>query len=124
MSDLNSVCLTGRLTRDPEIREFGEGKKVANFDLAVNGWDKDKPADFISITAWDKTAGVVENFCKQGTKVGIEGRFQLQRWEKDGQKRSKIQVICKHLSLIGGKKEESAEPVASVSNSGGIDDPF
>jgi single-strand DNA-binding protein len=112
------------LVRDPEIKEFGEGKKVANFSLAVNGWDKDKEADFIPITAWDKTAEIVEVWCKQGSRVAIKGRFQLQCWEKDGQKRSKIQVICESLSLLSNKKQESAEPAASVSGGGDPDNPF
>ena len=127
MADLNSVALTGRLTADPEFKEFGEGKKVANFSLAVNRWDKDKEADFIPITAWDKTAEIVGAWCKQGSRVAIKGRFQLQRWEKDGQKRNKIQVICEQLVLLTTKKQEStesAEPAASVSGGGDPDNPY
>ena len=124
MADLNSVALTGRLVRDPEVKVLGEGKQVANFSLAVNGWDKNKEADFIPITAWDATAKVVENFCQQGSQVAIKGRFQLQRWEKDGQKRSKIQVICESLTLLSSKKKENAEPAASVSSGGDPESPF
>jgi single-strand DNA-binding protein len=123
MADLNSVALTGRLTADPEFKEFGEGKKVANFSLAVNEYKKDGDAvSFVPVTVWDKTAEVAKNFLTKGSQVAIKGRLQQQRWEQpDGQKRSKIQIVCESLTLLGGKKKESAEPAASVS---GGDSPF
>jgi len=57
----------------------------------------------------------------KGSQVAIKGRLQQQRWEQDGQKRSKIQIVCESLTLLGGKKQESAEPAASVSSG---DSPF
>ena len=123
MADLNSVALTGRLTADPELKEFGEGKQVANFSLAVNEYKKEggDAVSFIPVTVWNKQAEVAKNFLNKGSQVAIKGRFQQQRWEKDGQKRSKIQVICESLTLLGSKKQESAEPAASVSSG---DSPF
>jgi len=123
MADLNSVSLTGRLTADPELKEFGEGKQVANFSLAVNEYKKGDgdAVSFVPVTVWNKTAEVAKNFLTKGSQVAIKGRLQQQRWEQDGQKRSKIQIICESLTLLGGKKQESAEPAASVSSS---DSPF
>lgn len=123
MADLNSVALTGRLTADPELKEFGEGKQVANFSLAVNEYKKGDgdAVSFVPVTVWNKTAEVANNFLKKGSRVAIKGRFQQQRWEQDGQKRSKIQIICESLTLLDPKKQESAEPAASVS---GGDNPF
>ena len=117
MADLNSVALTGRLTADPEFKEFGEGKQVANFSLAVNEYKKGEgdAVSFVPVTVWNKTAEVAKNFLTKGSQVAIKGRFQQQRWEQDGQKRSKIQIICESLTLLGGKKKENAEPTASVS---------
>ncbi len=126
MADLNSVSLTGRLTADPEYKELAGDTKVANFSLAVNEYKKEggDAVSFIPVTVWNKQAEVAKNFLNKGSQVAIKGRFQQQRWEKDGQKRSKIQVICESLTLLGSKKQESAEPVASVSNSGDPDNPF
>jgi single-strand DNA-binding protein len=123
MADLNSVALTGRLTADPEFKEFGEGKQVANFSLAVNEYKKGDgdAVSFVPVTVWNKTAEVAKNFLTKGSQVAIKGRLQQQRWEQDGQKRSKIQIICESLTLLGGKKKENAEPAASVS---GGDSPF
>ena len=123
MADLNSVSLTGRLTADPELKEFGEGKQVANFSLAVNEYKKGDgdAVSFVPVTVWNKTAEVAKNFLTKGSQVAIKGRLQQQRWEQDGQKRSKIQIICESLTLLGGKKKENAEPTASVS---GGDSPF
>lgn len=123
MADLNSVSLTGRLTADPELKEFGEGKQVANFSLAVNEYKKGDgdAVSFVPVTVWNKTAEVAKNFLSKGSQVAIKGRLQQQRWEQDGQKRSKIQIVCESLTLLGGKKQESAEPVASVSSG---DNPF
>jgi single-strand DNA-binding protein len=123
MADLNSVALTGRLTADPEFKEFGEGKQVANFSLAVNEYKKEggDAVSFVPVTVWNKTAEVAKNWLKKGSQVAIKGRLQQQRWEQDGQKRSKIQIICESLTLLGGKKKENAEPAASVS---GGDSPF
>lgn len=123
MADLNSVSLTGRLTADPELKQFGEGKQVANFSLAVNEYKKGDgdAVSFVPVTVWNKTAEVAKNFLTKGSQVAIKGRLQQQRWEQDGQKRSKIQIICESLTLLGGKKQESAEPAASVSSS---DSPF
>ena len=123
MADLNSVALTGRLTADPELKEFGEGKQVANFSLAVNEYKKGDgdAVSFVPVTVWNKTAEVAKNFLSKGSQVAIKGRLQQQRWEQDGQKRSKIQIVCESLTLLGGKKQESAEPAASVSSG---DSPF
>ena len=121
MADLNSVALTGRLTADPELREFGEDKKVANFSLAVNGYKKDD-VDFISVAAWNKTADVVNDYLTKGSQVAIKGRLQQQRWEQDdGQKRSKIQIVVDQLTLLGSNRKENEEPAASVSDG---DSPF
>ena len=124
MADLNSVALTGRLTADPEFKEFGEGKQVANFSLAVNEYKKGDgdAVSFVPVTVWNKTAEVAKNFLSKGSQVAIKGRLQQQRWEQpDGQKRSKIQIVCESLTLLGGKKKENAEPAASVSDG---DSPF
>ena len=123
MADLNSVSLTGRLTADPELKQFGEGKQVANFSLAVNEYKKGDgdAVSFVPVTVWNKTAEVAKNFLNKGSQVAIKGRLQQQRWEQDGQKRSKIQIVCESLTLLGGKKQESAEPAASVSSG---DSPF
>lgn len=91
------VCL-GNVTGDPDIRNVGESE-VAKFSVAVNGY-KDSVEYFDC--EWWKPNGAIA-FVQKGTPVLVEGELQTQRWEKDGQKRSKIVVKVRTIQLVGGK---------------------
>lgn len=87
---MNKVILMGRLTRDPEIR-YSQGEQsmaIARFTLAVDRRFKregEQTADFISCTAFGKTGEFIEKYCKQGTKLVVEGRIQTGSYtNKDG----------------------------------------
>src|SRR5207247_1525364 len=106
MANLNKVMLIGRLTRDPEMRTFANGGKVANIGFAVNyrkknqttGEWEDEPV-FIDIKAFNRETGrkladTVEQYMRKGQQFYIEGRLQLDQWtSQDGQKQSKLRVI-------------------------------
>src|SRR5579875_1960000 len=99
MANLNKVMLIGRLTRDPEVRTFSNGGKVAKFGFAVNrkknqqtGQWEDVPV-FLDVEAFNrcefgKLADTVEQFLTKGRQIFIEGHLRLDQWEKDGQKQS------------------------------------
>lgn len=105
---MNKVILMGRLTKDPEVR-YSNGNAVAKFSLAVDRRIKNKDgkdADFFSCTAFGKQAEFVEKYLKQGTKILTTGRLQNDNYtDKDGNKRSTIQVICEELEFAESKKK-------------------
>jgi len=115
MSDLNRVVLTGNLTRDPEKVENQKGLDIAKFSLAVNRRGKDKGADFFNVTVFGQQAVNVLGYLQKGRKVGIDGRLQLDQWEKDGQKRSAVRVIGDSVNFLSGK-EEGGSGSGSTSN--------
>src|SRR5437016_377142 len=112
MANLNKVMLIGRLTRDPEVRTFATGGKVAKIGFAVNnrrknpstGQYEDEPV-FIDMDAfnWEtrKLADLVEQYLRKGQQVFIEGRLVLDQWtDKEGQKRSKLKVVVSDLQFL------------------------
>src|SRR5438445_1652105 len=118
MANLNKVMLIGRLTRDPEVRSFSNGGKVANFGFAVNNrrknsstgeWE-DEPV-FIDVDAFNrgdygKMADTVEQHLKKGQQVFIEGRLKLDQWtSQDGQKRSKLMVVAENFQFLEPRGE-------------------
>ena len=108
MADINSVTLVGRLTRDAEIKSTQGGTTFAKFALAVNryaGKDKGEEVSFIDCTLWGKQADAVGKYLTKGKQVGVVGELQQERWEKDGQKHSKLTVTVRSIQLLGGNTE-------------------
>jgi single-strand DNA-binding protein len=109
MASFNRVVLVGNLTRDPELRYIPSGTAVSDIGLAVN--DRVKRGDqwvdeatFIDITLWGRTAEIANEYLSKGSPVLIEGRLKLDRWEKDGQKHSKLKVVGERLQMLGSRE--------------------
>src|SRR5438270_694433 len=119
MANLNKVMLIGRLTRDPEMRTFANGGKVAKFGFAVNNrkkntstgqWEEDPV--FLDVEAFNrgdfgKQADLVEQYLSKGRQVFIEGHLRLDQWEKDGQKRSRLLVVVDNLQFLDSRQDGS-----------------
>jgi single-strand DNA-binding protein len=110
MASFNRVILVGNMTRDPELRYISSGTAVSDVGLAVN--DRVKRGDqwveettFVDVTLWGRTAEIANEYLSKGSPVLIEGRLKLDRWEKDGQKHSKLKVIGERLQMLGGRGE-------------------
>ncbi|KKQ08166.1 MAG: Single-stranded DNA-binding protein [Candidatus Pacebacteria bacterium GW2011_GWF1_36_5] len=99
---MNTTCLTGRLGNNPELKYFDSGKVKASFSIAVKGKKKDE-AHWINIEAWDKTAELIGEHFKKGSQIGIQGRLQVDNWEKDGEKRSKVYVVAEQIDFLDPK---------------------
>jgi single-strand DNA-binding protein len=97
---INTVVLMGRLTRDPELRTTTSGKSIASFSLAVDRYGSSEETDFFDVTAWDKLAEIVDKFIEKGSKVLVQGRLQHDRWEKDGEKRSRVTVTATDVTFL------------------------
>lgn len=120
MANFNRVLLLGRLTRDPEIRAFSNGGKVAKFGFAVSNRKKntqtgqweDEPM-FIDVDVFNRgehgtLANVVEQYCKKGSQILIEGKLTLESWEDQTtkQKRQKHKVVADQIQLVDTKMSE------------------
>ncbi len=111
MEMLNVVLMHGRLTGDPELKNLPSGKSVCNFDLACNrSWkdgagNKKEAVCFITVVAWGKLGELVREHKRKGDSVIVKGRLDLQTWEKDGQKRSRHEIVAESVEFLGKKSD-------------------
>jgi single-strand DNA-binding protein len=106
---MNRVILIGRLTKDPEIRTSGN-YTIASFSIAVDRKYKregEAEVDFFNCTAFNKTAELVEKYCKKGTKMVVEGRIQNDNYEKDGVKHYGVKIMVDSLEFAESKSASS-----------------
>ncbi|MCE1195312.1 single-stranded DNA-binding protein [bacterium] len=106
MRDINVVVLVGRLTRDSELKYTKSGMPIARFSLAVNrsrkqGEEWVDETSFFDIDFWGKGAEAVNRYLIKGQQVGVEGELRQDRWEQDGQSRSKVVVNATNVRLLG-----------------------
>ena len=110
---MNLVVLMGRLTRDPEIKYAKDNMCVAKFTLAVDRREKNK-TDFITCTAFGKTAEFIEKYIKKGTKIVLEGRWQTSSYtNNEGTTVYTNDCIVDHVEFAESKKAEETAPKAS-----------
>lgn len=117
MNGLNSVTLGGNLTRDPELRYTQGGTAVLSMSVAVNESRKDGNGEwadypnYIDMTLFGKRAESVSDYLSKGTYVAVTGRLHQNRWEKDGQKRSKVEVTVDNIHFKSiGQKTHAEQP--------------
>ena len=108
MASYNRVVLMGNLTRDVELRYTPSGTAVTDISLAVNERVKrnDQWSDevhFFDVTLWGRTAEIAGEYLSKGSPVLIEGRLKHDRWEQDGQKRSKVKIVGEKMQMLGSK---------------------
>jgi len=107
MVDINNVVLIGRLTRDAELKITASGQAVCKFSIAVNrrrknGDQWEDEANFFDIVVWGKQGESLNQYLKKGKMVGVTGELRQDRWQQDGQNRSKVEVVANNLQLLGG----------------------
>ncbi len=103
---MNRVVLVGRLARDPnELRRSVSGVSAISFTIAVDSRSKqeDHQAEFIPCTAFNKTAEFVDMYFKKGLQVGIDGRLQSRKYEKDGKTVYVVEVVCENVQILEPK---------------------
>lgn len=118
---INNVTLTGRLTRDPELRYTPTGIAVAQFILAVNrpftNQDGQRDADFIYCVAWRNLAENVANYLKKGSLIGIEGRLQTRNYDnQSGQRVYVTEVIVNRLHFLDTRNNQNGVQNNNQSN--------
>ena len=104
----NSVQLIGHVGKEPEIKNLEGGKKLANISIATNevyyreNGDKVELTQWHRVTAWGKTADIIERFVTKGKEIGIEGKLTHRSYDdKDGNKRYVTEVVANEILLIG-----------------------
>lgn len=109
-NDINHVTIVGRLTRDAEISYLPSGAAVAKISIAVNRSRKNgdqwvEEVSYFDSAIFGKTAENLKPYLSKGKQVGLEGHLKQDRWEKDGQKFSKVSIIADNVQLLGGRSD-------------------
>jgi single-strand DNA-binding protein len=115
MANLNRVFLIGSLTREPELHYTQKGTPVAEIALAINrAWrdesgQKREEVTCVDVVLWGRLSEVAQRYLTKGRPVFIEGRLQLDSWEREGQKHSKLQVVGENLQLLPSRDRSPAD---------------
>jgi single-strand DNA-binding protein len=128
---VNKVILLGNVGKDPEIRSTPGGTMVANFSLATSDRFQDQQGNWQDRTEWHnlvafkRTAEIVRDYVKKGSKLYIEGKIQTRTWDdKEGVKHYKTEILVNDLSLLSGREEGSggySRPASSSSSAASFD---
>ena len=104
---MNKVVIIGRFTRKPELNYTNTNLAVTNFMVAIDKPGKDKGADFIRCTAFDKIAENICRYMDKGRQIAIDGRINTGSYEKDGQKINTYEIVVEKAEFIGRPEERS-----------------
>ena len=145
LKSVNKVILIGNLGKDPEVKVTPSGTPVAKFSLATNERYKDKAGqwqdrtEWHNLVAWQRTAEIIGEYVKKGSKIYVEGRLQTSSWDDKttGEKKYRTEIIVNDLVLLsgrgdgegasrsasgGGSFDQRAEPEPAPAHTGGITD--
>ena len=126
---MNQVLLTGRLTRDPDIRKLASGKTVTQFGVATNDYRSgSEKSEYHTIVTWDRLAEICGQYLGKGQLVSIAGRLQTRQWEDENKARHwKTEIVANSVEMLSGKRkkdyaaESAAEALAAQAAAMGID---
>lgn len=115
---MNRVMLTGRLTRDPELRSLANGRTVTQFAIATHDYrGGTEKAEFHTVVTWDRLAEICSQYLGKGQLVAVEGRIQTRQWEDDKKIRHwKTEIVAGSVEMLSGrrKKDYAAESAAEA----------
>ena len=118
----NTVTVSGNVVRDPELRFTNNNKAVCEFTVAWNQMARDgqeKKAHFFDCVAWEKMAESVSENARRGPRVTVTGRLNFESWEKDGQKRNKVNLVVEDVGM-SLKFKDSGVPDAVASTAAAV----
>ena len=118
---MNQVLLTGRLTRDPEVRKLASGKTVTQFGIATNDYrGGSEHSEYHTIVTWDRLAEICGQFLSKGQLIDVEGRLQTRQWDDDaGVRHWKTEVVINQLEMLSGRgKKEYAKEAQTIAEAG------
>lgn len=110
MASLNNWNITGNLTRDPELREFQDGKQVCNFRLAVNGYREDD-TQYVDVAVWGRSATACNQHLAKGSSVAAAGRARLRTYQKaDGTPGATLELSAQDVVFLGRPAQKQEAP--------------
>ena len=122
---INNVVLTGRVTKDIELKVTPTGKSVCSFSLAVNRkfvQDGERQADFINCQLWGKSAETLEKYGKKGMLIGVEGRLQTRNYiNQQGQTVYVTEVVAESFTFLEKKQSNDQQQFNDFENYGGFE---
>jgi single-strand DNA-binding protein len=125
MSGINKVIIVGRLGKDPEVRQVGEGNTVCKFSLATSeNWmdkngTKQEKTEWHNIVVWGKLAEICGKYLNKGRQAYIEGRLTTRSWEdQQGQKRYTTEIVANTVEFLGGNASGEKSSGSSSSDFG------
>ena len=113
-NDINVLTMSGRLTRDVEVKDVGNDRRVAKFGFASNyyqGKGKDEGTNFLDCNVWGPKADVLSQYAKKGMRLVITGNLKTDTWEKDGEKKSKMVVDVQDFTFAESASKKDDLPV-------------
>ena len=118
---MNKVLMSGRLTRDPEMRTTATGKDVASFSIAVDRKykrDGEPTADFFNCTVWEQSARYISDYGQKGMRISVVGRLANRKYTaNDGTERTVTEIQAEEVSIL--EKREDGGQSSPTSNGGG-----
>lgn len=126
---MNRVLLTGRLTRDPELRTLASSKTVTQFSVATNDYrGGSEKSEFHNIVTWDRLAEICAQYLGKGQLVAVEGRIQTRQWEDEKKVRHwKTEIVANSVEMLSGRRkkdyatESAAEALAAQADALGVE---
>jgi single-strand DNA-binding protein len=112
--DFNHVIIIGRLVNDAILKYTSGGMAIANLSLAVNrrvkkGDQWTEEVSFFEVTLWGKTAEGLKPYLLKGKQIAVEGELRQERWQQDGQNRSKVVISASNVQLLGGNEKQTQQ---------------
>lgn len=124
---INKVMITGNLTKDPELKSLPSGSSVLEMRIAVNDRRKNQQsgewedyANYVDVIVFGQRGESLTRFLSKGSKIAVDGKLRYREWEKDGQKRNKLEVVADDVDFMssrgegGGGSQRSAAPSADA----------
>jgi len=113
---INKLLVTGNLTRDPELRQTPSGASVLSFGIAVNdrrrnasSGEWENYANFVDCSIFGARADALSRILVKGMKVAIEGKLRYSSWERDGQRRSKLDINVDEIEFLSRNNDYNSQ---------------
>ena len=124
----SKVIIVGNITRDPELRSTPSGTQVCGFSVAVNrnyrdgSGEQKENVSFFDCSAWGKSGEIIAQYAKKGSGILVSGRLDQRSWEdKEGQKRSRVEIVVEDFNFIGGNTDGGASSSKGASSAAASD---
>ena len=106
--DINNTVIGGHLTADTELKQTNNGTQILTGGIACNGY-KEGEVSFFNFTVFGKLGPAIHQYMKKGKEVTLVGKLRQDRWEKDGQKHSRVIIIANDVKMHRGDSGQSQQ---------------